>query len=808
MSKNVSFALVGMSCASCVGRAERVLRAIDGVQSASVNLATQGAQVVYEAPASPEMMAAALGKAGYLARQYHLTLAVEGMSCAACVGRVERILGAQAGVASAAANLATRRAEITGWQPLEAQVLARAVTKAGYPAAALDAGADAGAGGGGDGAPVEGAGLWRDVRIAAGLTLPVFVTEMGGHFIPGFHHGLLALIPLQSLWLLQFLLVSAVLAWPGARFFRKGFQALMRGAPDMNTLVALGAGAAWTYSVAVTFLPWALPEASRVVYFEAAAVSVTLILLGRALEARARGRAGQAIARLLRLTPKRARRIGEDGVVCEVAVAELLPGDRVQVVPGEAIALDGRVISGASSVNESMLTGEAMPQEKRPGDRVTGGTLNGNGALVIEVTAVGQNTVLARIVAMVQSAQGGKLPVQALVDRVTFWFVPAVMLIAAGTVLVWILVGAGPAQALVAGVSVLIIACPCAMGLATPVSILVGTGRAAELGILFRRGEALQRLEETRRVGFDKTGTLTLGRPVVEQVMVFGGDEAEALALAAAVEASSEHPLAQAILARAGETGLTLASATDFRAIVGTGAEAMVGGRLIRVGSARMFAGLAPEALAASLAAQRVGKGVVFVGDGERVLAMIVVADQIKPSAAVAVAALKAMGIESAMITGDAEATAQFVATQLGITAVHAGVMPEGKAEVIGALSPLAFVGDGINDAPALASAEVGIAMGTGTDVAMEAGDVVLMRGDPFAVVTAIGLARAVMRNIRQNLVWAFGYNVALIPVAAGVLVPFGGPQLSPILAAGAMALSSVFVLSNALRLKRYRSPE
>jgi Cu+-exporting ATPase len=564
--------------------------------------------------------------------------------------------------------------------------------------------------------------------------------------------------------------------------------------------------AAWAFSTVVTFWPEAVPQASRAVYFEAAGVIIVLILLGRALEARARGRAGDAIARLVRLAPKTARLIGADGTASEVEVAQLVPGDRVQIVPGERIPVDGRVTSGASAVDCSMLTGEPMLQAKGAGDALTGGTVNGTGAMVMEVTEVGQNTVLARIIAMVESAQGSKLPMQAVVDRVTMWFVPAVMAIALLAVIVWLAVGAGAGPSLVAGVSVLIIACPCAMGLATPVSILVGTGRAAEMGILFRKGEALQQLELVERVAFDKTGTLTQGRPEIEQVVVYSGTEAEAIGLAASVEAGSEHPLAAAILAHSVKLGLTVVPAEGFAAIPGAGAEAKVGGRAVQVGSARLFPGMDPAIDAASRGAQSAGKGVMFVGEGGVVRAMIVVADPIKPTASRAVAKLKEMGIASVMVTGDAEATARAVADILKIQDVRAGLLPENKSKLIGELAPLAFVGDGINDAPALAAAQVGIAMGTGTDVAIEAGDVVLMRGDPMGVVDAIGLSRAVMRNIRQNLVWAFGYNALLIPVAAGALVPFGGPQLSPILGAGAMAFSSVFVLGNALRLRGYRS--
>ena len=793
MTQTLRFHLEGMTCASCVARAERVLTGQPGVTAASVNLASETAEVRFDAPATAEGLAQALGRAGYPARQRQVQLAVEGMTCAACTGRVERVLRAQPGVASAFANLATRGATITLWGDTDAQALAAAVQRAGFQAAPLAESAPH------DPAAEERA-LWRAAGLAAMLTLPVFVAEMGGHLIPGFHHWLHGLIAMDRLWLVEFLLVTLVLFGPGLRFFLKGIPALLHGGPDMNSLVALGAGASWAWSTLVTFAPQIIPSASRAVYFEAAAVIVTLILVGRALESRARGRAGAAIARLVALQPRTARRLSPEPE--EVPVAQLVPGDHVQIRPGERIPVDGVVVEGASLVDEAMLTGEPLPVAKTAGDAVTGGTVNGTGALVMQVRAVGGATVLARIIQLVEQAQGGKLPVQALVDRITLWFVPVVMALALLTTGVWLVFGPSLAQALVAGVSVLIIACPCAMGLATPVSILVGTGRAAELGVLFRRGEALQRLEGVTRVAFDKTGTLTMGTP---RVVALAGDDS-LLALAAAVEAGSEHPLAAAVLDEAAARGLVLAAATGFQAHPGKGASAMVGGQQIFVGSARLFTTVPADLLAQEQAAQAKGQGTLYAGRGDTAGCLIVVADPVKPAAKSAIAALTRLGLAPVMITGDAQATAQAVAAELGITQVHAGVMPGDKAQVIRDLGPgTVFVGDGLNDAPALAQADVGIAMGTGTDVAIEAGDVVLMRGDPMGVVAAIGLARAVMRNIRQNLFWAFGYNTVLIPVAAGALVPFGGPQMSPMLGAGAMALSSVFVLTNALRLRRWR---
>ena len=802
----------GMTCASCVARVERVLQRLPGVAEARVNLATETVDLRFAAPATPTTLAEALTAAGYPPRHETVDLAVEGMTCAACTGRVERVLRAQPGVLEARANLATRRAQVDRLAPgpadspasaTAAASLAAAVTRAGFPAAPLTQTAP-----GTTGAEAEYRALRRDALIAGALTLPVFVTEMGGHLIPAFHHWLHGLVGQPALWLMQAVLASAVMAGPGLRFYRKGLPALFRGAPDMNSLVAVGTLAAWGYSMVALFLPGLLPQEARAVYFEAAAVIVALILLGRTLEARARGRAGAAIARLVGLQPDTARVETPDGLA-EMPVSAIRAGDILRVRPGERIPLDAEVLDGTSAVDEAMLTGEAMPVTKAPGDAVTGGTINGHGGLRLRVTRTGKDTVLARIIAMVEQAQASKLPVQALVDRVTLWFVPVVMALAAVTVALWLIFGPGLGPALVAGVSVLIIACPCAMGLATPVSIIVGTGRAAELGVLFRRGEALQRLAGVRVMAFDKTGTLTEGHPVLTEMHPASD---HALRLAAAVEAGSEHPLAQAILTAAAERGLALPEARDFRAIPGHGAEAWVEGQHVALGAARMFPpGATAEGEAAAARMADRGATPVFLAVEGRVLAVLGIADRLKPTAPAAIRALDGLGIAAAMVTGDSARVAAHIAAEAGIAQVRAEVLPEGKVTAVRAFSPggdgagVAFVGDGINDAPALAAAEVGIAMGTGTDVALETAEVVLMRGDPLAAVTAVQVSRAILRNIRQNLFWAFGYNAALIPVAAGALVPFGGPQLSPMLAAGAMALSSVFVLTNALRLRFLR---
>jgi Cu+-exporting ATPase len=581
----------------------------------------------------------------------------------------------------------------------------------------------------------------------------------------------------------------------------------------MNSLVVLGTTAAWGFSTVAVFAPGLLPPGTRAVYFEAAAVIVTLILLGRWLEARAKGQTGAAIRRLIGLRPATAR-VERGGDVVEVAIAEVRRGDIVQVRPGERIAVDGVVRDGTSWVDESMLTGEPLAVEKAKGATVVGGTVNGNGALRMRATAVGSDTMLARIVAMVQEAQGARLPVQDMVNRITAWFVPAVMGIALATVAGWLVFGPAPALpfALVAGVAVLIVACPCAMGLATPTSIMVGTGRAAELGVLFRQGDALQALQGVRVVAFDKTGTLTLGKPDVTDILPLGGlGVDDLLALVAAVEALSEHPLAGAIVRAAKAKGIPIAPARDFTAIPGHGLRATVGGKLVLVGTGRLMQreGVAADtmqAMADDLAAK--GRTPVLVAVDGQAAGVLALADQVKPSAASTVRALHAQGLRVAMITGDAQATAAAIAADLGIDTVQAEVLPEGKVAAIRDLQRLgavAYVGDGINDAPALAAADVGVAIGTGTDVAVESAHVVLMSGDPIGIVTAIEISRRTMRNIHQNLGWAFGYNVLLIPVAAGALYPVWGTLLSPALAAGAMALSSVLVVGNALRLRRVK---
>jgi len=809
----LSVAIDAMHCASCAGRVERALAPVEGLGGVSVNLASRGVRLGAASADAVRAAVAALDAAGYPPRRTRAALALEGMTCASCVGRVERALMAVPGVLEAQVNLAARTATISHAEgAVEPAALAAAVTQAGYPAHPSGPSLEHAGDNVTDRQRAEARDAGRRALLAAVLALPVVVLEMGGHIVPGLHDLIAGTIGHRASWLIQFALTTAILAGPGREFFARGLPALMRGAPDMNSLVALGTGAAWAYSVVATFLPGLLPEAVRAVYFEAAAVIVVLILLGRSLEARARGRTGTAIAALVGLRPAHARAI-RDGAPVDVAIDEIAVGDIIVVRPGERIAVDGEVVEGTGRIDESMITGEPLPVARGPGDTVTGGTVAGAGSLSFRATRVGADTTLARIVRMVEDAQAARLPIQSLVDRVTLWFVPAVMAVAALTVAVWLSFGPDPALtlALVAGVSVLIIACPCAMGLATPTSIMVGTGRAAEMGVLFRKGDALQGLASVGVVALDKTGTLTEGRPELTDLVPadgFGRDEV--LALVAAVEARSEHPVAAAIVRAAGAGGVATPPAEDFEAMPGLGVRARVGGRTVLVGAGRLMTreGVGIDDLvpvAGDLAAR--GRTALYAAVDGRAAAVLAVADPVRPASAAAVAALRRRGLRVAMITGDGRDTALAIAAETGIDEVVADVLPEGKIDAVEALraggARVAFVGDGINDAPALARADVGIAIGTGTDVAIESADVVLMSGDPRGVVTALEVSRRTMRNIAQNLVWAFGYNVALIPVAAGVLYPATGLLLSPVLAAGAMALSSVFVLGNALRLRR-----
>ncbi|WP_343578324.1 heavy metal translocating P-type ATPase [Acinetobacter sp.] len=811
---NVSLQIEGMTCASCVGRVETALKKVDGVQSASVNLATERADITLAKPVDRQVLIQAIERTGYDVPASTVELSIEGMTCASCVSRAEKALNAVNGVTTANVNLATERATVTGTASIES--LIAAIDKAGYDAKAIQAAT-----------PdqieqlekkdQERAELKRDLIIATVLALPVFILEMGSHLIPGVHQLIEQSIGMQNSWYLQFVLTSLVLIIPGRRFYLKGLPALVRLAPDMNSLVAVGTLAAYLFSLVATFTPQLLPAGTVNVYYEAAAVIVALILLGRFLESKAKGRTSEAIQRLVNLQAKVAH-VSRNHQVIDIPINQVLAGDFVIVKPGERIPVDGEVIEGQSFVDESMITGEPVPVEKNIGSQVVGGTINQNGTLSFKAVAVGGDTMLAQIIRLVEQAQGSKMPIQAVVDKVTLWFVPAVMIAALLTFLVWLIFGPAPALtfALVNAVAVLIIACPCAMGLATPTSIMVGTGRGAELGILFRKGEALQLLKDAQVVAVDKTGTLTEGHPVLTDFEVASGFERrDVLSLVAAVESLSEHPIAKAIVDAAKNEGLTLPKVDRFDSVTGMGVNATVNERQnIYIGADRYMIQLGLDITPFSHTAQRLGdegKSPLYVAIDGALGGIIAVADPIKDTTPAAIQALHQLGLKVAMITGDNARTAHAIAKQLGIDEVIAEVLPEGKVNAVQELKAkygnIAFVGDGINDAPALAQADVGLAIGTGTDVAIESADVVLMSGNLQGVANAIALSKATIGNIHQNLFWAFAYNTLLIPVAAGVLYPAYGILMSPIFAAGAMALSSIFVLGNALRLRRFQAP-
>jgi Cu+-exporting ATPase len=737
-----------------------------------------------------------------------LTLPVRGMHCAACVGKVERALRGVPGVDTAAVNLGTERATVE-LDPARAAVpaLQAAVAAAGYELG---------------GAPAETGGAIEDrrraeraeedrrlrARVIVGvvLSLPLLVG------------GMPELFPWAPAWLrdawLQLVLATPVVLWVGAGFHAGFLRDLRHRSASMSTLVSLGTGAAYLFSVAVTVWPHVFHAAGAMPYYETASVVITLVVLGRWLEARARGRTSEAIRRLVTLAPRTAR-VLRDGAELQLPTADVLPGDLVRIRPGERLPVDGTVLEGGSTVDESMLTGESLPVAKGPGAAVSAGTVNRTGSFVFRADRVGRETTLARIIALVEEAQGSRAPIQRLADRVAAVFVPIVLVIAALTFAGWWWFGPPPAfvHALTSAVSVLVIACPCAMGLATPTAIMVATGRGAEHGVLVRNAAALERLSAVDTVVFDKTGTLTLGRPIVTDVVPAAGTTVDdLLAIAAAAEQGSEHPIGEAIVARAKEAGVALPVVAEFTTVPGQGVDALGSdGRVLVGGRALMDArGIDVDALALraeALAAE--GRTVVYVALAGQALGLVAVADPLKPEAPAAVSALRRRGHEVVMLTGDHHATATAIARQAGVDRVLAEVPPEGKARTIADLRArgdrVVMVGDGINDAPALAQADVGVAMGSGTDVAIEAADVTLLRSDLTGVVTAVELSRRTLRVVKQNLAWAFGYNVVLIPVAAGLLYPLWGVRLSPMLAGAAMAFSSVSVVMNSLRLRKWR---
>lgn len=728
---------------------------------------------------------------------------IEGMTCAACAARIERVLQQVPGLDSAHVNLATNRAHIEAGAEIADSRVIEAIGDAGYGATRLEANRL-------PGAPMGDAqdlsNLKRNLIVAAFLTLPVFLPEMGGHLFPALHHARAEWIGDHAFGLAQAVLATLLITGPGRGFFMGGYRAVKHAAPDMNTLVSLGAGAAYLFSLLSLFGPSWLPAEARHLYFEPAMVIITLVLLGRFIEGQARRRATDSIEKLASLRPPRCR-VRRNGAVVEIALEDVQRGDLIEIRPGERIPVDSDIVEGHSPIDESMLTGEPLPVSRGPGERVIGGTVNQTGALLVKARGLAREGVLADIIRMVEAAQGSRLPIQALVDRITRWFVPGILLMALLAFLAGLAFGPAPALpfALVNAIAVLIIACPCAMGLATPISLLIGTGRAAEAGILFRSGDALQRLANIRHLAMDKTGTLTEGKPriVAEDILSPLGAN-EVLRLAASAEARSEHPLALALTAEAKARGLALGAATGLVISPGAGLRAEVEGRVLHLGSADYLGRESIEVRAVE--APAAGSLVHVAVDGAHAGAFVV-ADRLRADAQEAIEKLRALGLTLSIVTGDQPAGARPMAAALGISDITAGATPAGKVAALEALakagSGVGFVGDGINDAPVLAAADIGIAIGGGTDVAISAADCVLMRHDLRALAEAIRLARATLRNIRENLAWAFGYNLALVPVAAGAFYPAFGWQLSPMLAALAMAFSSLSVVLNALRLKR-----
>jgi P-type Cu+ transporter len=820
-----TFGVEGMTCASCVNRIERQLKKLDGVFDATVNLATEKATVQYQAGSvGLQDFKRAVEAAGYrMAEERPATqkaaFGLTGMTCASCVNRITKALQKLPGVVQADVNLATEKATVVYDPALVGLAQFKgAVEGAGYGVAEAEVQA-------------EGTTEQMDMGIAGRRELAtlrnktVFSLVTGAvillgslpTFGPGFREWF-AWVPawLQNHYLL-WALATPVQFWAGRQFYTGAWAAAKHLTTNMNTLIAVGTTAAYFFSVGVIFFPDFFAAAGQAeMYFDTSAIIIALILLGRYLEARARGQTSEAIKKLLGLQARTAR-VVRDGQEVDIPVEQVAAGDVVVVRPGEKIPVDGIVLAGRSAVDQSMLTGESIPVEKGPGDEVIGATLNKVGSFRFRATKVGRDTALAQIVRLVEEAQGSKAPIQRLADVVTSYFVPAVIGVAVLTFAVWMLVGPEPRlnHALLNFVAVLIIACPCALGLATPTSIMVGTGKGAENGVLFRSAEALETLHKVRAIILDKTGTLTAGKPVVTDVVVADGlAEPELLRLAASAERGSEHPLGEAIVERAKELALALDEPRDFEAVPGHGIEARVGNTRVLLGNLKLLRerGVPLDGLeerAATLAAE--GKTPMYLAADGRAAGLIGVADTLKPNSTAAVAALKRLGLEVYLLTGDNRRTAEAIAREVGIEPerVLAEVLPEQKAEKVKELQArglkVAMVGDGINDAPALAQADVGLAIGTGTDVAMEAADVTLISGDLAGIPTAIALSKATLRNIKQNLFWAYAYNVILIPVAMGALYPFFGLLLNPMLAGAAMATSSVTVVSNALRLTRFR---
>jgi len=813
--RSVRLSIQGMDCASCASTIEKALCAVPGIEQVAVNFATEEAAVRLAPGAAPDLAAAVSG-AGYRVRESEVELSIQGMHCASCVQKVERELAAEPGVVSASVNLAAETARVRLVPATEAPDLTGAVERAGFQARVV-----------GDAARAEAereAARKAEIRslrrrwiTAFILWLPFGAFEMAPHLLmlAGVH---LTGWPVLPPWL-QLLLATPILAYSGRHFFVGAWKGLKHRSADMNTLVATGTGAAYAYSAVATVAPDVFRRAGIEphVYFEAAATIVTLILLGTWLEVRAKGRTGEAIRALLGLQPRVAR-VRRDAREVEIPLDQVQPGDVVVVRPGEKVPVDGEVIEGRSTIDESMLTGESMPVEKGPGDEVIGATMNRTGSFTFRATRVGSETALAQIVRLVKDAQGSKAPVQRLADIVAAYFVPIVIAVAIATFVLWYVAGPAPSltYAIVTSVAVLIIACPCALGLATPMAIMVGTGRGAAMGILIKDAESLETAQAVDVIVLDKTGTVTRGEPSVTDIIPAAGtSEEELLTLAAAAERGSEHPIGEAIVREAEARGFAIPTASAFSALAGRGIEAEVTGRRVVIGTPDLLASRGLDPAPAGVGAGRAGeladagKTAVLVAVEGRTVGLLAVADTVQEGSAEAVRALRERGLEVVMLTGDNRRTAAAIARSVGIERVLAEVQPDEKAARVRALQAsgerVAMVGDGINDAPALAQADVGIAIGTGTDVAIEAGDITLIRSDLRGVVQAIALSARTMRTIKQNLFFAFVYNVVGIPIAAGVLWPWTGLLLAPWVGALAMVLSDVTVMGNSLKLRTAR---
>lgn len=801
----------GMSCASCAVTIEKTLQDQAGVQKASVNFTNQKAYVVYDVNQTDvSKLAQSVKSVGYQVGSTIVELAIKGMSCASCVNRVESALRKVPGVLDGSVNLSTERAHVSYIPELvNFEKLATAVKDSGYEAVIVS---------GSEPEDFERKEreknykrLFRKMAFSAVFSIIILFGSLSDVFT------FLNAVPEQTRWMLLFLLTTPVLIYSGAQFYIGAWKALKHRAADMNTLIAIGTGAAYIYSLIATFFPSFLPENMRNIYFDTTAIIITLILVGRVLEARAKGRTSEAIKKMMGLQAKTARVI-RNGKEMDIPIEQVLVGDVVVVRPGEKIAVDGTIIQGSSSVDESMITGESLPVKKDVGDEVIGATINKTGSFQFQATKVGKDTALAQIIRMVQEAQGSKAPIQRLADIIASIFVPVVIVIAILAFVIWFDFGPQPAltYALITFVTVLIIACPCALGLATPTSIMVGTGKGAENGILIKSGEALETAHKINAIILDKTGTITIGRPTVTDIIAVNNfDEDDILSMAASVEQGSEHPLGEAIYESAKEKGLKILESSNFKAIPGYGVEAKVNGTVILLGNQKLMQDRKIDVESLKIQAANLsneGKTPMFVVFNDKVAGLIAVADTVKKDSAKAIRDLHKMGLEVVMMTGDNERTAEAVARMVGIDRVFAEVLPEEKANQVRKLQlegkSVAMVGDGINDAPALAQADVGIAIGTGTDVAMEASDITLIKGSLTSVVAAIQLSKATMRNIKQNLFGSFIYNTLGIPIAAGILYPILGILLSPIIASAAMAASSVTVVSNALRLRRFRVKE